>query len=201
MADNLSQSEPFIWVSDIIEYLYCPRFIYYERVLNIPQFQELRTKVKIGRDIHEKKAITMGSYLRKRIGVKKKLTNIKIVSEKLHLVGILDELLFFDDGTIGPLDYKFAQWEGVVHKPLYYQSMAYGVLAQDLFNQPSNRGYIVYTRSSNHMERINFPPNKKERIENIVNNVMDIIFRCAYPNAKTSSKQCGDCTYRKICLK
>ncbi len=188
-------------VSDVMEYLYCPRFMYYERVLKIPEFQELRLKVRIGREIHEQKIKTLGSYLRKRLGVTDKKVNLKVISSDLHLIGIIDELLFFDDGTIGPLDYKFAEWKGHVHKPLYYQSMIYAVLAEELLGLPSNRGYIVYTRSSNHVQRVDFPEDRREKIRKTVNNVLDILTKGVYPEVRSKALQCADCTYRKICLR
>jgi len=42
----------FITASDIIEYLYCPRFIYYQNVLDIEQHEHQRYLVNKGRDIH-----------------------------------------------------------------------------------------------------------------------------------------------------
>jgi CRISPR/Cas system-associated exonuclease Cas4 (RecB family) len=42
--------------SAIIEYLFCPRFIYFMHCLNIPQHEEKRFKVLMGREVHEKKA-------------------------------------------------------------------------------------------------------------------------------------------------
>ena len=48
-------NDEMITVSDVVEYMYCPRFVYFERVLGIPQHEEKREKVIIGRNIHELK--------------------------------------------------------------------------------------------------------------------------------------------------
>lgn len=38
--------------SDIIQYLYCPRFTYFERVLRVPQNEEQYSTVLRGRELH-----------------------------------------------------------------------------------------------------------------------------------------------------
>lgn len=44
-----------ITASDILKYLFCPRFTYFENYLDIPQHEEKRFKVQKGRIIHEDK--------------------------------------------------------------------------------------------------------------------------------------------------
>src|SRR6056297_369183 len=100
MSENISLTP-----SIVMEYLYCPRFIYYMLYLKISQKEENRYKVQIGRNIHKKKTRINKDYLRKKIGVKEKLLDKKIFSEKHKIHGIVDEILFLDDGTAAPLDY------------------------------------------------------------------------------------------------
>jgi len=47
------EQEIFVTVSDALEYLFCPRFIFFERCLMIPEHQEKRYKVLKGRELHE----------------------------------------------------------------------------------------------------------------------------------------------------
>lgn len=54
--------------SHIIEFLYCPRFTFFEYVLSIPQYEEKNYKVMRGRDLHDKKLEENKEYLRRRIG-------------------------------------------------------------------------------------------------------------------------------------
>jgi len=44
-----------ITASDILEYLFCPRFVYFQNYLDIPQHEEKRFKVQKGRTIYEDK--------------------------------------------------------------------------------------------------------------------------------------------------
>ena len=75
--------------SHILEYLYCPRFTYFEYVLRIPEFQDKYFKVQKGRDVHEKKAKENMEYLRKRIGVVEKHIGQYLTNELLR--GEVDE--------------------------------------------------------------------------------------------------------------
>jgi len=188
-----------VWTSDVIEFLFCPRFIFYDRVLKIEQNEELRQKVLIGRKIHENKIETLKDYHRKRLGVEKKDTEVHISSEVLHITGIVDEVLFIDDGTISPLDYKFAEYPGFVYKGLFYQSMIYSLLIEELYKKKSNYGFIVFTRSANHLEKITYPSNKLDLIKSVVQDIYEIIINCQYPDVKESIKKCNDCCYRRLC--
>lgn len=53
----------------MLEYLFCPRFIYFENYLGIPQNQEKRFKVLKGRDVHLKIKKLNFRYLRKKLSV------------------------------------------------------------------------------------------------------------------------------------
>lgn len=51
----------------LLEYLYCPRFTYFEYVLDISERQEKRFKVMKGRSVHESVIKTNRNYLRKSL--------------------------------------------------------------------------------------------------------------------------------------
>ncbi|MEM9850135.1 MAG: CRISPR-associated protein Cas4, partial [Bacteroidota bacterium] len=70
--------------SHLLEYLFCPRFTYFEYVLRIPQYQEKYFKVRKGRDVHEQKARQNIEYLRRRIGVVDKHINQYLTNELLR---------------------------------------------------------------------------------------------------------------------
>ena len=95
-----------ITISDVLEYLFCPRFIYFMHCLDIPQYEGSRFKVQKGREVHEEKRITNTEYLRKKLGVLRKELNVFIASKTHHIKGIVDEILFLDNGTAAPFEYK-----------------------------------------------------------------------------------------------
>jgi len=48
-----SLSDNSITTSQMLEYLYCPRFTYFEYAMDIPQNEGQRFKVEKGRNIHK----------------------------------------------------------------------------------------------------------------------------------------------------
>ena len=102
--------------SDIIEHLYCPRFTYFQRVLNMAQQEGRLFKVQKGRAVHEQKTQLNSAYLRRRLGVTAKQVNQYLTNEVLR--GEVDEVLWMGEHRAAPLDYKFAQYKGRVYDTL-----------------------------------------------------------------------------------
>jgi CRISPR-associated exonuclease Cas4 len=63
-----TQAGVLITPSDIIEYLFCRRFIYFMYSAGIPQFEERRYKVQRGRQVHEIRQQRNTEYLWRKIG-------------------------------------------------------------------------------------------------------------------------------------
>lgn len=187
-----------ITASHILEYLYCPRFTYFEYVLDIPQHEEKRFKVEIGRTIHEKAKKMNPEYLRKKLGVKGKKTDVYLAG-KAGIRGIVDEILFLNDGTAAPLDYKYAEYKERTFKNHRYQLTFYGRLIQDNFNLPVGSGFIVYTRSRNKLVEVPITGKMYDELDRITDDLFDVIHKGTYPKPTRSKTRCGDCCYRNIC--
>lgn len=191
----------YITPSDAIEYLYCPRFIYFERILMIPQNEQIRYKVQQGREIHHDKSKQNSDYLRKKLGVIDKQINVRLESETLHLKGEVDEILFLSDGTLAPLDYKFAEWKGNVYHNHKVQSILYSLLIKEHLKKEVNRGYLIYTRSKNHLEELKFTPQDFQKAIQIVKDIIIIIQQAKFPKRTKWTSRCMDCCYKNICIK
>ena len=100
-----------ITASDILEHLFCPRFTYFEMYLKIPEHQEKRFKVQKGRTVHENKVQVNPDYLRKKLGCVERKKSVYLSSDSSGMRGIVDEVLFLDDGTAAPLDFKYAEYK------------------------------------------------------------------------------------------
>lgn len=185
--------------SEVIEYLYCPRFIYFMLVLKIPQKEEKRYKVRQGREIHKRKRKINKKYLRKKIGVADKLINQKLSSEKYNIHGIIDEVLFLKDGTAASLDYKFAKYKERLFNTYKYQAVMYSLLIKDKFNRSVERAFLVYTRSKNKLVELKIKEKDEEEVKEIMNHVLEIVQKGYYPQGTKYKKRCRDCCYRNIC--
>ena len=185
--------------SHIIEYLYCPRFTYYEYVLCIPEYQERHYKVEKGRAVHDEKLERNKDYLRKKIGVVEKFADQYLTNELLR--GSVDEVLLLNDGSMAPLDYKFAKFEDRVYETYQTQLECYAVLIEGNFLKKVNKGFLVYTRSSNKLVEVEISEKAKQDIRLVCKEVNDVIVQNYYPRATNYKQRCLGCTYRNICIK
>ena len=185
--------------SQIIEYLFCPRFTYFEYVLKIPQYEDRHYKVKKGRNIHDLKMIRNKDYLRSKIGVVKKYQDQYLANKLIR--GRVDEVLQLSDDTMAPLDYKFAQYKERVYDTYKTQLYCYAVLIEDNFKMPVKKGYLVYVRSKNKLIEVSITDNDKTRVKEVAEDILKIISENFYPRATKYKKRCVSCTYRNICIK
>ncbi len=197
--ERLAEESGFhLTATHLLEYLFCPRFSYFEYVLNIPEHQEKRFKVRKGREIHEKIGKRNIGYLRKKLGVVEKKLGVYL-SSPFGIRGIVDEILFLSDGSAAPLDYKYAEYKEKTFKNHKYQLTFYGKLIMDNYGVPVKKGYIVYTRSKNRLIEVRISENMYRELEKIILEMLNVIQRGFYPPATRYKARCTDCCYKNIC--
>ena len=194
----IEQTAFSITASDILEYLFCPRFIYFENYLDIPQHEEKRFKVQKGRNIHDDKERLNPEYLRKKIGCIERKKSVYLSSER-GIRGIVDEILFLDDGSAAPLDYKYAEYKERTFKNHKYQLTFYGQLIQENYDVPVKRGFIIYTRSRNKLIEVPITEKMYLELDIIISDLIDVVQKGIYPKPTRYKQRCPDCCYRNLC--
>jgi CRISPR-associated exonuclease Cas4 len=192
--------EIFITVSDALEYLFCPRFVFFMHCLGIPQREERRYKVLRGRELHESREKVNRSYVRKRLNCVRKEISVYLTSRRYHFKGEVDEVLFLEDGTAAPMDYKYAEWKKTVYRTHKYQAALYALLIMEHYGVDVRRGFVCYTRSNHHVEEINLRDKDYKKARQMVREILMIIQRGYYPEGTKQKARCVDCTYRNICV-
>jgi CRISPR-associated exonuclease Cas4 len=195
-----TEQEVFVTVSDALEYLFCPRFIFFMHCLGIAQREEQRYKVMKGRELHESWEKVNRDYVRKRLNCVRKEISVYLNSQKYHFKGEVDEVLFLEDGTAVPLDYKFAEFKDTVYRTHKYQAALYALLIMEHYGVDVKRAYVCYTRSNHHVEEIAFSQKDFKRARMIVTEILNIIQKGYYPEGTKKKARCVDCTYRNICV-
>jgi CRISPR-associated exonuclease Cas4 len=186
--------------SHIIEYMYCARFTYFEYVLRIPQFEEKNYKVMQGRSMHELRSLQNKDYLRKRVGAVDKRLNVYLTGGAGYkLRGEVDEVLWLSDGTLAPLDYKFAKWEDKVYDTYRIQLICYAWLIMQNFGLQVTRGYLVYVRSQNKVVELPVLPEDMTMVRDAMADIRRIVEKNYYPNGTKVRKRCDHCTYKNVC--
>lgn len=197
--DMMSTAGVSITPSHVIQYLYCPRFIYFEHVLTIPQYEEKNYKVMRGRQLHDERLERNKNYLRKRLGVINRHDDQYLTNGLLR--GRVDEVLELGDGSMAPLDYKFAVYEDKLYKTYQTQLYCYAWLIEDNFGKPVNRGFVVYTRSQNQVVEVIIQEENKTDVQKAAREIAKIIDENIFPKATPDKRKCLSCTYRNICVR
>lgn len=198
--NSFNEHEEYVTPSEIIEFMYCSRFTYFMKCLNIRQYEENRYKVQKGREVHEDKTNQNASYVRKRIEGEVKLQNVYLISKKIGIKGIVDEIYKLKDGTYAPLDYKFAEYKDTDFLTYKMQMVLYSLLIEELYECEVKKMFLVYTRSKNRIETIDFDDKLREDVHEILKNYKKVISGY-YPKATKYKARCVDCCYRNICEK
>lgn len=184
--------------SHIIQHLYCPRFTYFEWVLRMPQNEEKFSKVLRGRQLHDERLERNKNYLRKRLGVVARHDDQYLTNDFLR--GRIDEVLELADGSLAPLDYKFAEYKDKVYATYRTQLYCYALLIKENFGKEVRRGFIVYTRSNNKVVEIPIPESALADIRKTSLAILDVVAHNRFPKATSVKKRCLNCTYRKVCV-
>lgn len=197
---SFNEFEEYVTPSDIIEFLYCPRFTYFMKNLNIRQYEENRFKVQIGREKHLNKKLQNSKQIRKRIGGIIKDQEKYLISKKLAIKGIVDEVYLINDGSYAPLDYKFAEYKEKDFETYKIQMALYSLVIEEVYKAKVNKFYLVYIRSKNLLKEIEFDEKLRKKCLKYISDYRKIL-NGYYPKSTRSKARCIDCCYRNICEK
>lgn len=201
---KLSQSffneyDKYITPSDIIEFMYCKRFIYFMKCLGIEQHEEKRFKVMMGREVHEKRGRQNLDYLRKKIGSCKKETDVSIASTKLGIRGKVDEIHTLNDGTMAPLDYKYALYNEKLYQTYRNQLIMYALMIEETYKKLVKMGFLVYCREGNRLIQVEIAEADKTKTLNDIKEYQKVL-NGYFPKATSQKSKCLDCCYKNICI-
>lgn len=190
-----TQVQPMLTVSDIKQYMYCPRIPYFHYVLPVPF--TTTEKMKQGARGHENftrkdKRRTTNKY---KLKTGRKTFNKRFVSLRLGLSGVLD-LLIEAHGQYFPVEYKWSYGEPQIHHR--YQLAAYALLVEDATNTVIRDGYIYMTRS-NQVFPIELNESRKRQVKTVIKKIIQAINTQTMPAATPSRGKCTNCEYRLYC--
>lgn len=184
----------------VLEFLFCPRFVYFMECLNIPQHEQRRLKVQLGRRVHESKQQLNKDYLRKKIGCIRKEISVYLVSHRHHIRGELDEVLWLNDGTLAPMEFKFAVYRERLFQTYKMQLTLQALLIEDNYQQPVQRGFLVFVRSKNYLLTVPLGDRERQQAQKIIDQILAIIQTGKFPPRTRSRQKCVDCCYKNICV-
>jgi len=181
-------------VTDIKQYIYCPRIIYFTYVC--PVEKKITRKMQYGREAHLEldrleKRRTFKRYNFKE-GERKFHTGL--YSLRLGLEGKLD-VHIVAGGEIFPVEFKYSsQGHSLNHK---YQLIAYAMLLEEAYNKPVRYGFIYI--DDRKVIPIEVTPNARVFVKEILEKIRLIVSKESMPDKTLQKGKCIDCEYRNFC--
>ncbi len=182
-------------VSDIKQFLYCPRILYFSYVC--PVAKKTSHKMNYGKEEHfelerlEKRR----TFRRYRLESGERKFHTRLYSPRLRLEGMLDMHIVTDGETI-PVEFKYSSHQPALnHK---YQLVAYAMLLEDNYQKPVRRGFL-YLIPGNRIYSIEITPSAREFVKESLRKIRQMIATETFPRPPYSKGKCKDCEYRNYC--
>jgi CRISPR-associated exonuclease Cas4 len=178
----------------IKQYTYCARVAYYETCT--PDIRPRTYKMEAGERAHEQERQraarrTLSAY---QVPDGKRHFEVRLRSEALGLVGIVDEIVVTPDEVI-VVDYKMANWAGENHQ---VQLAAYAILASEAFSLPVRVGY-VYLLNTRRFQKVPLDEAFRNSVLEIIPLINRIRFQEYMPPPTEHRNKCATCEFRRLC--
>ena len=195
----MSEDEPDIMpVTDIKQYHFCPRIIYFTKVLGMEE--RTTDSEEAGKEAHDefhrkerRRTTLLGG---KTLKVEQKWTALQLRSEKLGIEGMVDMVVKTPEGYV-VVEYKTTFIPRRVHPGHLYQAAAYAMLVEEAFKTIVRKLYVYYEKSNKFFE-IPLTESIRRHVVWTIGRIREIVQEEKLPPAKPSRK-CWSCGYRWIC--
>ena len=197
-----------ISIFEVIDYIYCPRIIYYEKTLKISgnkmkAFKEEEKKRLEGKGMINRRWIWDRLKLRKQSINNLEQWNNKefskeLYSQKYYFHGKLDEILYLEEGTIVPLYYHNSKYTAREDNQYKNLMTLFFMLIEENYNINSQKGYILFLNGHS-LKKIECTTKDFESMKQYINETLNLIETEKYPLEAEGGTKCRDCYYKKIC--
>ena len=196
-------AEFFVSVTDVKHYVYCPRLVYFDRVLHAtPVFGSQQEEGKeshedyVGKELRRKDAIY---YSPEFVGVEKLLFN-PLSSDALGLQGNVDLIIKTVKSEFVPVEYKnMRSDDGRVCMDHKYQLVAYALLIEETFGAVVKRGFVNYIPETLILQ-FEITPTMKSHVKRVLGHIKRIIQDEELPPIRVAKHKCtGGCGHKQTC--
>jgi CRISPR-associated exonuclease Cas4 len=182
-------------VSDIKQFAYCPRIVYYTYVLPVEKASTY--KMDVGREEHASLESKESRRTLRRYGLHEgeRRFRVGLQSPRLGLTGVLD-LLIVTEGKHYPVEFKDAAGGEALHHR--YQLGAYCLLVEDVFRTTVRSGFL-YMISENRVVPVPLTTNLRRRVIEHIVRIRDMVTAEKMPPATRRKAKCRVCEFKNYC--
>jgi CRISPR-associated exonuclease Cas4 len=185
-------------VTDLKQYVYCSRVLYYHACL--PRVRPTTFKMEASADAHRSAEGQERRRSLRAYGLEsgERHFNVSLVSERLGMRGEVD--LVIETEAEGwreaiPVDYKLSSKAGA-HFQL--QLTAYAVMLEEAWGLPVQRGFL-YLIPLRRAEEVRVTPRRRAALDEALAVMNGILLREEMPPAPRQRSRCVACEFRRFC--
>lgn len=182
-------------VTDLKQFDYCPRIVFYEQCL--PHVRPRTYKMDAGREAHEieqRRAARRSLHAYGELAGERQF-DVRLASELLGFVGLMDEVVITDDGGVFPVDYKLAKRARANYK---LQLTAYALLLEEHYQTPVGFGYL-YLIPVKKLVKVVISTKLRNSVQSQLHAAQKMIAQERMPAATSVKNRCTDCEFRRFC--
>ncbi len=188
-------------VTDLKQYAYCPRIVYYHHCL--PNICPVTYKMEAGIEAGETEEMRELRRSLRPYGLRRgeRHLDVSVTSERWGLNGRVDLVIDTDDNPPGvreliPVDFKLSP--GRMGDNIRLQLVAYGVLLEEAWGAPARRGFVYFIPTRRAVE-VSFTAELRAKFESALAEMRDIVERERMPFPTRLRARCQACEFRRFC--
>lgn len=181
-------------VTDLKQYAYCPRILYFTYVLPVPRMTT--TKMDFGKNEHLELDRLERRRKLKRYGLEEgeRVFHAHLSSRRWGLEGKLD-LHIQQDRQCYPIEFKHSPALHFNHK---IQLGGYVLLLEDQLKRPVHTGF-VYLMPVGEIIPVQITQELRDYVRSTIEAIRKLILSEAWPRPTATRHRCRDCEYRRYC--
>lgn len=180
-------------VNLIRQWMFCPRVVYYQELLNVKIQYPLWVRQGEEHHILENELFKRRNLSRFKLSEGKKIYNQYLKSDNLKLHGVSDMIIENKD-QIYVVENKCSF---KVTKGSIFQTVAYSMLAEEFFNKKSSTAFI--TTLKNQVTVLSIDQEMRQKVLNIRDKIYKMLDASIKPFSSANIHQCGQCEYINYC--
>jgi CRISPR-associated exonuclease Cas4 len=195
---ELIQIEAPFRVTDLKQWVYCPRVLYYAMCL--PNIRPTTYKMKAGIEAGQSEEGREERRSLRPYGLEegRREFDVSLSSTRYGLRGKADLIVWIDNPPPGEfivVDYKLSSVAGEQFK---LQLMAYALMIEEMSGLPAKCGYLYFI-PKRRSEKVQFTPRLREKLLTTLDTMHRMLHTELMPKPTSNRNKCLACEFRRFC--
>jgi CRISPR-associated exonuclease Cas4 len=182
-------------VTDIRQYHYCPRVVYYTYVQPLERPVTFKMEHGQAAEEREREREVRRTLYRYGLGEGEREFDVALSSRALGLSGRVD-MLVTTHTEIVPIEFKYTNEEPSENHCL--QVTAYAMIAESRYSAPVPYG-IICRLPDGATWRVEANSERRKRVQELVDDIRNMIEHERFPDPPADRAKCVDCEFRRFC--